>query len=119
MPVKIAQVEKRFASPGPHPNGLQASAEGLWCIDQGNDRLYRQDYETGEVLFDVQTDTVKSSGITVGGGYVWIASTYERKIAQLDAETGRTVAKYSSPGAGVVAWREGAEPTPKRRARMG
>lgn len=108
MPVKIAQVEKRFASPGPHPNGLQASADGLWCIDQGNDRLYRQDYETGEVLFDVQTDTVKSSGITVGGGYAWIASTYERKIAQLDAETGRTVAKYSSPGAGVVAWREGA-----------
>ncbi|MDE0141923.1 MAG: hypothetical protein OXI80_01095 [Caldilineaceae bacterium] len=108
MPVKIAQVEKRFASPGPHPNGLQASEDGLWCIDQGNDRLYRQDYETGEVLFDVQTDTVKSSGITVGGGYVWIASTYERKIAQLDAETGRTVAKYNSPGAGVVAWREGA-----------
>ena len=62
----------------------------------------------GEVLFDVQTDTVHSSGITVGGGYVWIASTYEMRIAQLDAETGRTIAKYSSPGSGVVAWRESA-----------
>ena len=108
MPVKIARVEKRFASPGPQPNGLQASGAGLWCIDQRNNRLYRQDYATGDVLFDVQTDTVHSSGITLGGGYIWIASTYERKIAQLDAETGRTVAKYSSPGAGVVAWREGA-----------
>ena len=108
MPVKIAQVEKLFSSPGPHPNGLQASADGLWCIDQGNNRLYRQDFETGDVLLDVQTDTVHSSGITLGGGYVWIASTYESKIAQLDPDTGRTVAKYDSPGAGVVAWREGA-----------
>lgn len=108
MPLKIAQVEKKFQSPGPHPNGIQASTDGLWCIDQGNNRLYRQDFESGDVLFDVQTDTVHSSGITVGGGYVWIASTYESKIAQLDPATGKTVAKYDSPGAGVVAWRQGA-----------
>ncbi|MCY3904856.1 MAG: hypothetical protein OXF76_16970 [Caldilineaceae bacterium] len=108
MPVKIAQVEKCFKSAGPQPNGLQASADGLWCIDQRNNRLYRQDFATGEVLFDAQTDTVHSSGVTVGGGYVWVASTYERKIAQLEIDSGKTVAKYSSPGSGVVGWREGA-----------
>lgn len=108
MPTKIAKVEKRFKSPGPHPNGLQAAADGLWCIDQGNDKLYKQDYETGAVIFEAQTDTVKSSGITEGGGFLWIASTYESKIAKLDPATGKTVAKYDTPGKGVVAWREGA-----------
>jgi sugar lactone lactonase YvrE len=108
MAFKIAQVEKRFASPGPQPNGLHAAEDGLWCIDQVDNKLYRQDYETGEVLFEAQTDTVHSSGITIGGGHIWIASTYERKIAKLDPATGQTIAKYDSPGSGIVAWREGA-----------
>ena len=107
MTFKIARVEKRFKSPGPQPNGLQAGPDGLWCIDQVDNKLYRQDYETGQILFEAQTDTVHSSGITLGGGFVWVASTYESKIAKLDPATGQTVAKYDSPGAGVVAWREG------------
>lgn len=108
MSYKLARPEKRFLCPGPHPNGLQAADDGLWCIDQANNKLYRLDYDTGEVLFEVQTDTVASSGITLGGGYLWIASTYESKICQLDPATGKTIARYPSPGAGVVAWREGA-----------
>lgn len=108
MPVKIAKIEKRFKSPGPHPNGLQAAADGLWCIDQGDNKIYKQDYDTGEVLFEAQTDTVSSSGITLGGGAMWIASTYESKIAKLDPNTGKTIEKYDSPGAGVVAWRHDA-----------
>jgi streptogramin lyase len=108
MSFKIAKVEKRFKSPGPQPNGLQATADGLWCIDQVDNKVYLQDYATGKVLFAADTDTVHSSGITFGGGYMWIASTYERKIAKLDPATGKTVAKYDSPGNGIVAWREGA-----------
>lgn len=108
MAFSIARVEKRFLSPGPQPNGLQAAADGLWCIDQVDNKIYRQDYHTGKVIFSAETDTVHSSGITLGGGYIWIASTYECKIAKLDPETGKTVAKYDSPGAGVVAWRDGA-----------
>jgi streptogramin lyase len=107
MTFKIARVEKRFKSPGPQPNGLQAAPDGLWCIDQVDHKIYRQDYETGEVLFEAQTDTVHSSGITLGGGFLWIASTYESKVAKLDPATGKTVAKYDSPGAGIVAWRQG------------
>lgn len=106
MTTKIATVEKRFKSPAPHPNGLQAAADGLWSIDQANHKVYKQDYETGAVLFEAQTDTVHSSGITLGGGALWIASTYESKIAKLDPTTGATLAKYDSPGAGVVAWRQ-------------
>ena len=76
MPYKTARFEKRFASPGKHPNGLQA-ADGLWSIDQADNKVYRQDFATGKVLFEAQTDTVSSSGITLGGGFLWIASTYE------------------------------------------
>ena len=108
MTVKIARVEPLFKSPGSHPNGLQATADGLWCIDQADNKVHLLDYRSGEVLFEAQTDTVHSSGITLGGGSLWIASTYENKIAQLDPATGVTIAKYDSPGSGVVSFREGA-----------
>jgi streptogramin lyase len=107
--IKTAKVEKRFKSPGPQPNGLQAAPDGLWIIDQVDLKIYKVDWETGDVLFEAQTDTEHSSGITLGGGYVWIASTFELQIAKLDMETGKTIAKYDSPGVGVASWREGME----------
>ncbi len=109
MPNYTARVEKRFESPGPQPNGLQAAPDGLWCIDQVDLRITRQDWETGKVSFEALTDTEHSSGITLGGGYLWVASTFELKIAQLDLSTGKTVEKYDSPGAGVIAFGEGAK----------
>ena len=112
MSANVARVEKLYRSPGPHPNGLQATPDGLWCIDQVDNRVYRLDYDTGAVLFEAQTDTVHSSGITVGDGCLWVASTYERKIARLDPEGGRTLEKYDSPGVGVTAFNEGAENAP-------
>jgi hypothetical protein len=36
MAFQIARVEQRFTSPGAQPNGLQAAADGLWCIDQAD-----------------------------------------------------------------------------------
>lgn len=107
--IKIAKVEKRFKSPGPQPNGLQAASDGLWMIDQVDLKLHKVDWETGDVLFEAQTDTEHSSGMTIGGGYIWVASTFELAIAKIDMETGKTIEKYDSPGAGVASWREGAE----------
>ena len=109
MPSTIAKIEKRFKSPGPQPNGLHAASDALWYIDQANNKVYKLDYETGEILFEVQTDTVHSSGITLGGGFLWIASTYEVKISKLDPNTGETLARYDTPGAGIVAQQEDAE----------
>ena len=104
---KTAEVEFRFKSPGPQPNGLQAIEDGLWYIDQGDNRVFKLDFETGETLFEAQTTTDRSSGITLGDdGSVWIASTYNRIIARLDPETGVTLEEYPSPGAGVNAPRE-------------
>ena len=104
MAFKIARVEERFKSPGPQPNGLHAAADGLWCIDQEDLKLYKLDWETGEVLQVLQTDTEHSSGVTIGNGALWVASTFELKIAQIDLQTGKTIAKYDSPGSGKVTW---------------
>jgi streptogramin lyase len=106
MAFKIARVEECFKSPGPQPNGLHAAADGLWCIDQEDLKLYKLDWETGEVRQDLQTDTEHSSGVTMGNGALWVASTFELKIAQIDLQTGKTIAKYDSPGSGKVTWAE-------------
>jgi streptogramin lyase len=104
MAFKIATIEKRFKSPGPQPNGLQATPEGLWIIDQVDLKVYLVDWETGGVLFEAQTDTEHSSGITLGGGFMWVASTFELQIAKLNPQTGETIEKLDSPGSGIVAW---------------
>ena len=63
---KTAEVDFRFKSPGPKPNGLQAVEDGLWYIDQGDNRVFKLDYETGETLFEAQTTTDRSSRDHVG-----------------------------------------------------
>lgn len=104
MTVQVARVEERFKSPGPQPNGLQATADGLWCIDQVDLKVTKLDYGTGAVLFEAQTDTEHSSGITFGNGSMWIASTFQLTIAELDPITCKTIAQHESPGNGIVAW---------------
>ena len=104
MTVQIARAEERFKSPGPQPNGLHAADDGLWYIDQVDLKVYKLDYQTGEILFEAQTDTEHSSGITFGNGSLWVSSTFELKIAELDPATGQTVSKRDSPGNGIVAW---------------
>ena len=62
---KVGKVEIAFRSPGPQPNGLQATTEGLWIIDQGpGSKAYLVTYEDGKVLRSFETETDRSSGIT-------------------------------------------------------
>lgn len=100
---RAGKVEIAFKSPGPHPNGLQATAEGLWIIDQSDgSKVYLVSYDGGKVLRSFNTDTDKSSGITYENGTLWIGSTYSREIVHCDATTGKTIARYFTPGAGVI-----------------
>lgn len=101
-----ATAQVKFQSPGPQPNGLQATDDGLWYIDQRDNKVYKLDWTTGETLFEAQTSTDRSSGITIGGGYMWIASTYNCQIHKLNVNSGETVAVYDTPGKGVVAFRD-------------
>ena len=99
------RIENLFLTPGPQPNGLQAAPDGLWVIDQKDNCVYKLSYRDGSILVKMETEADKASGITLGGGYMWIASTYNCKILKLDPDTGKTVAVYETPGAGVAVWR--------------
>jgi hypothetical protein len=100
---KAGKVEIAFKSPGPQPNGLQATPEGLWIIDQGDgSKAYLVSYDDGKVLRSFETETDKSSGITYEGGTLWIGSTYSRETVRVDATTGKTLERHFTPGAGVI-----------------
>jgi hypothetical protein len=100
---KAGKVEIVFDSPAPQPNGLQATAEGLWIIDQGaGSRAFLVTYEGGNVLRSFETETDRSSGITSDGDSLWIGSTYSREIVRCDAKTGKTLERHFTPGAGVI-----------------
>lgn len=99
---KAGKVEIVFKSPGGQPNGLQATRDGLWIIDQGpGNRAQLVTYE-GKVLRDFETQTEKSSGITFDGEALWIGSTYSREIVRCDAHTGKAIERHFTPGAGVI-----------------
>lgn len=104
LEVLRAKVETVFDSPGPKPNGLQATDDGLWILDQGDNRAYLVSYDTGKVLRTLETDTEAGSGITFDGSALWTASTYSREILKIDAQSGRTLRRLKSPGSGIVKW---------------
>ncbi len=101
---RSVKVETIFRSPGPKPNGMQAVKEGLWILDQGDNRAYLVDYKHGSVLRKLETDSKAGSGITFDGEALWLASTYSSEIIRADAKTGKTLAKYPCPGSGPVNW---------------
>lgn len=107
VPTRSVKVEQTYKSPGPKPNGLQATKDGLWILDQGDNRAYLVDYASGKTLRSLETDSKAGSGITFDGEAIWIASTYSREIIKADAKTGKTLAKFASPGSGPVAWGAG------------
>jgi streptogramin lyase len=101
---RVGKVEIAFKSPpGSKPNGLQATKDGLWMIDQGEgNKALLVSYEDGKVLRSFGTETDRSSGITFDDGTLWIGSTYSREIVRCDAQTGATLERHFTPGAGVI-----------------
>src|SRR4051794_30464111 len=102
---KVSKVETVFDSPGPtpKPNGLQATDEGLWIIDQApGSKAHLVTYE-GKELRSFDTETTASSGITQApDGSLWIGSTYSREIVRVDSTTGKAIERHFTPGAGVI-----------------
>ena len=104
------QPEIVFQTPGPHPNGMQATAEGLWILDQQTNQLHLVSF-SGVVLRALQTNADRGSGVTHDGTSLWIASTYSREILCVNPATGETLAAYPSPdaqktGAHGLEWRD-------------
>ncbi|MGH9660217.1 MAG: hypothetical protein ACRD96_16830 [Bryobacteraceae bacterium] len=99
---KTGKVETVFKSPGPKPNGLQATGDGLWIMDQGDNHVYLVGFEDGKVLRKLATEADRASGITFDGEALWLASTYNRLLIRSDATTGKTIKEHFTPGAGVI-----------------
>jgi outer membrane protein assembly factor BamB len=100
---KAGKVETVFKSPAAKPNGLQATKEGLWIIDQGaKNEAHLVNYKDGKAIRGFETETVASSGITFDGEALWIGSTYSREIVKCDANTGKAIERHFTPGAGVI-----------------
>ncbi|MEZ5353975.1 MAG: hypothetical protein R2762_15155 [Bryobacteraceae bacterium] len=98
------KVDIAFRAPCPVPNGLQATEEGLWILNQGGDNaLYLVDWD-GNLKEKLNTDSVAGSGVGWDGAHLWIASTYDHKVLKVDRISGKTLAAYETPGAGVVNW---------------
>ncbi|MBI2939883.1 MAG: hypothetical protein HYY04_05540 [Chloroflexi bacterium] len=104
-----------WKTPGPQPNGLQASPEGLWVIDQKEpNRIYLLRYEDGAVLRELPTRAHHASGITIDPrGNVWVSSTFTYELICHDRETGQELAAFPTPpydrsgGAHGTEWRNG------------
>ncbi len=115
VPTWQAKVERLFKAPDLHPNALEAAADGLWIGDQVSERVFKIDWHTGKVLYELQTESHNTSGIAVGGGYLWVnanggvsgrrppRSTDKPfgEIIQADLKTGKTVKAFDPPWGGV------------------
>lgn len=98
------RVERIFRTPGPAPNGLQATSEGLWILDQETNKVSLVRWTDGHVIREFATETDRGSGITFDGSALWTASTYNRLLLRIDPQSGKTLKEFPSPGSGLVKW---------------
>ena len=114
VPTYKAKVEKLFKSPDRYPNALEAMPDGLWVGDQVSERVNKLDWATGKVLEDFVAQAHNTSGLAVGGGFLWIGCNgagtaaakrsfdrpFDRKFGEVvkcDMKTGKQVWGYKSP----------------------
>ena len=75
---------------------MQATAGGLWILDQATNQVSLISY-SGEILKTFDTASDKGSGITDSGSELWLASTYNCQIIKANRETGATLAQIDIP----------------------
>jgi hypothetical protein len=122
-PTHAVKIEKLFKSPDRYPNALEAMPDGLWVGDQVSERVNKLDWTTGKVLEDFVAEAHNTSGLAVGGGYLWIGCNgagtaasnrpftrpFDKnfgEIVQCDMKTGKQVKGYKTPWGGQhgTAW---------------
>jgi len=100
-----------FQAPVAHPNGLQATDEGLWIADQDQGWAFLVAPDDGTVIRSFSTGAGKSSGVTFGHGALWMCSnglpktrlptaidTAHTRIVKTDPRTGAMLAQFRAPG---------------------
>ena len=116
-PTYTPKIEMLWKSPDRYPNALESSPEGLWVGDQVSERINLLDWQTGKVLQDFVGEAHNTSGLAVGGGFIWIGCNgagtasnlreFKRpfdksygEIVKLDMK-GKQVKGYRTPWGGV------------------
>ena len=102
---RVGPIERLYKTPHGKPNGLELTSEGMWIMDQGPENYISLiNPDTGALIREFRPQNVRSaSGIAVDDrNTMWIGSTYNRFIVNLDPRTGRTIAVYVTPGAGRI-----------------
>jgi hypothetical protein len=82
-PTYAPKMEMLWKSPDRYPNALEASPEGLWLGDQVSERINLLDWKTGKVLEDFIGEAHNTSGLAVGGGFIWVGCNGSGTAAQL------------------------------------
>ena len=104
------------------PNGLQWQNEELFVIDQKTDNIFILDTK-GNIKKNIPTICENGSGITIGNGFIWVASngqtqarqfrgtdTHMNWILKIDCNSGEVVSRFPTPDGGGVhglEWDEG------------
>jgi len=113
-----------FRSPYSVPNGIHATADGLWVADQITDRVASigwgdpNDYGVTQFFRDIPTESSNTSGLTYGDGSLWVAAngnaalwrparvTDAEKgkgdILRVDPVSGATLGRWAVPDGGGV-----------------
>jgi hypothetical protein len=90
IPNRIAKTTKLFKSPPGFPNGIAAVPEGLWIAEQKMSGAQAVQYHVaepktlteecwlvdwnGKLLKTVTTQSRNTSGLAVGGGFIWMCA---------------------------------------------
>lgn len=121
MSTKIIRL---FRAPYSVPNGLHATADGLWVADQITDRVASigwgepNEYGVTQYLGDISTESSNTSGLTYGDGSLWLAANGpgtlwrparptdaakgKGDILRVDPKTGATQDRWPVPDGGGV-----------------
>ena len=101
VPSRMAKTTKLFKSPQGFPNGIAVTPEGLWIAEQKLSGAQAAAYHlpepksltedawlvdwNGKLLKTVTTPSRNTSGMAVGGGYVWmVANAPPQGVFQVD-----------------------------------
>jgi hypothetical protein len=94
--VRRAKTTTLFKSPEGFPNAIAVTPEGLWIGEQKSDNACLVDWK-GKLLKTVKTESKNTSGMGVGGGYIWMgANAAPNGIFQTDMN-GKTISHRQIP----------------------
>jgi hypothetical protein len=131
VPRRIAKTTKLFKSPSGFPNAVDVTPEGLWIAEQKmvGDQAKRYGVPSakdlaeaawlvdwnGKLLKTVMTPSRNTSGMAVGGGYIWMGANADPQgVFQVDMD-GKVISHRQIPlgpadnggGCHGVMWHEG------------